>query len=65
MIKISEISPDYVFTRIGAGYTVHAVDFEKMVYQDPMKMTVQAVSVLVNRAKEKGTVKFFQIEETN
>jgi len=62
-MKISEVSPDYVFTRIGAGYTVHAVDFEKMTYQDPMKMTVLAVTALVNKAKEKGTVKFFQLEE--
>ncbi|MCR5372703.1 MAG: hypothetical protein K6E41_04480 [Solobacterium sp.] len=62
-MKITECPADYVFTRIGAGYTVHAVDFEKMTYSDPMKMTVQAVAALVNKAKEKGTVKFFQLEE--
>ncbi len=62
-MKITECPADYVFSRIGAGYTIHAVDFEKMTYLDPMKLTVLAVTTLVNRAKEKGTVKFFQIEE--
>ncbi len=62
-MKISEVYPEYVFQRLGAGKNVDAVDFERHSYIDLEGQTVGAVQQLISRANTKKTVKFYQIEE--
>lgn len=62
MTKISEVYPEYVFQRIGAGKDVDAVDFKRKTYVDLDGQTVQGVQQLVTRAKNSGEVKFYQFE---
>ena len=63
MTKISEVYPEYVFQRIGAGKNVDAVDFERLAYVDLDGMTINAVQLLVMRVKIGGLVKFYQFDE--
>lgn len=63
MIKISTVYPDYVFTRLGAGKDVDAVDFKKKTYVDLEGQLVGAVQQLVVRATNDKDVQFFQIEQ--
>lgn len=60
-IKISEVYPEYVFQRLGAGKNVDAVDFKRNQYIDLEGQTVGAVQSILTREG----VKFFQIEETS
>ena len=62
-MKISDVYPDYVFQRLGAGYRVVAVDFGRQTYVDLSGLTVGALQLLIARAKNTGTVKFYQLEE--
>lgn len=62
-MKISEVYPDYVFTRIGAGKDVDAVDFKRKTYIDLDGQTVGGVQQLVIRAKNTGEIKFYQFDE--
>lgn len=62
-MKISEVPKDYVFTRIGAGKDVVAVDYERRTFIEIGKMTIAAVQALLLRA-DNGSVHFFQIEVT-
>lgn len=62
-MKITECYPDYVFTRIGAGYDVVCVDFERRTFIEISKMTIAAVAALIQRAAN-GGVKFYQYEKT-
>lgn len=62
--KISEVYPDYVFQRLGAGYDVDAVDYTRQTYVDLAGQTVGAVQNLVVRAGRDKDIKFWQIEET-
>lgn len=61
--KISEVYPEYVFQRLGAGYNVDAVDYKKQTYIDLSGQTVGAVQMLIARANRDKDVKFWQIEE--
>lgn len=61
-MKISEVYPEYVFQRLGAGYTVDCVDYTKKTYIQLAGQTVQAVQTLVVQAKAGAALKFFQIE---
>ena len=58
-LKISEVYPEYVFSRLGAGKDVDAVDFKKKTYIDLEGQTVGAVQRLLSSE----SVKFYQIEE--
>lgn len=60
-MKISEVPKDYVFTRIGAGKDVVAVDYERRTFIEIGKMTIAAVQALLLRA-DNGSVHFYQIE---
>ena len=60
-MKISEVYPEYVFQRIGAGKDVIAVDFERRTFLEIGKMTIAAVHALILRAAN-GGVHFYQIE---
>lgn len=60
-IKISEVYPDYVFTRLGAGKDVDAVDYKRKQYIDLEGQTIGAVQTMLSREG----VKFFQIEEVD
>lgn len=62
-MKISEVYPEYVFQRIGAGKDVDAVDFKRKTYIDLDGMTVGGVQQLVQRAKSSAEVKFYQFDE--
>lgn len=62
-IKISTVYPEYVFSRLGAGKDVDAVDFKKKAYVDLDGQLVGAVQALVVRANNDKDVQFFQIEE--
>ena len=62
MYKITEVLPDYVFTRIGKGADVDAVDYKRRTYMDLSGQTVSYVQNLVVRAGSDNDVKFFQIE---
>lgn len=61
-MKISEVYPDYVFTRLQV-YKVHAVDFKRMAYIDLDGQTVIAIKQLIARAQAGEGIKFYQIEE--
>ena len=58
-LKISDVYPEYVFQRLGAGKDVDAINFEKMLYIDLAGQTVTNVQKLLNDPN----VKFFQKEE--
>ena len=58
-MKISEVYPEYVFQRLGAGKDVDAINFEKTLYIDLAGQTVTNVQKLLNDPN----VKFFQKEE--
>lgn len=60
-MKVTEVPKDYVFTRIGAGKDVIAVDFERRTFIELGKMTIAAVQALLKRT-ENGGVHFYQIE---
>lgn len=62
--KISEVYPDYVFQRLGAGYTVDATDYKRKDYIDLTVVTVGALQQLIIRANRDKDIKFWQIEET-
>ena len=62
--KISEVYPDYVFQRLGAGYTVDATDYKRKDYIDLKGQTVGALQQLIIRANRDKDIKFWQIEET-
>ena len=62
--KISEVYPDYVFQRLGAGYTVDATDYTGKDYIDLKGQTVGALQQLIIRANRDKDIKFWQIEET-
>ena len=57
-LKISEVYPEYVFQRLGAGKNVDAVNFEKMLYIDLAGQTVSNLQRLL----ADPSIKFFQIE---
>lgn len=57
-LKISEVYPEYVFQRLGAGKNVDAVNFEKMTYIDLAGQTVANLQKLL----ADPNIKFFQIE---
>lgn len=61
--KISEVYPEYVFQRIGAGKDVDGVDFKRKTYVDLDGLTVGALQQLIVRAKNTGEVKFYQFDE--
>ncbi len=61
-MKISEVYPEYVFQRLGAGYNVDAVDYKKQSYIDLSGQTVGAVQNLITRAAKDKDIKFWQIE---
>lgn len=61
-MKISTVYPEYVFTRLGAGKDVDAVDFKKKTYIDLEGQTVGAVQLLLGRATADKDVQFFQLE---
>ena len=62
-MKISNVYPEYVFQRLGAGKDVDAVDFKKKAYIDLDGQTIQQVQHLIKRADTDKDVKFFQLEE--
>lgn len=62
-MKIENCYPEYVFSRLGAGKHVDAVDFKKMVYVELAGQTVAQVQFLIARATKDKDVQFFQIEE--
>lgn len=66
-MKISDVYPEYVFQRLGAGYNVDAVDFKKMEYIDLAGKTVEQVQWLISQCNPKDLTKnyirFYQIEE--
>ena len=62
--KISEVYPDYVFQRLGAGHTVDATDYTRKDYIDLKGQTVGALQQLIIRANRDKDIKFWQIEET-
>ena len=57
-MRISDVSPDYVFTRLGAKKDVDAVNFNTKTYVDLAGLTVAQVLNLIATPN----VKFFQIE---
>lgn len=57
-LKISEVYPEYVFQRLGAGKNVDAVNFEKSTYIDLAGQTVSNLQRLL----ADPNIKFFQIE---
>jgi len=57
-LKISEVYPEYVFQRLGAGKDVDAVNFEKMTYIDLAGQTVNNLQKLL----ADPNIKFFQKE---
>ena len=57
-LKITEVYPEYVFQRLGAGKNVDAVNFEKMLYIDLAGQTVSNLQRLL----ADPNIKFFQIE---
>ena len=57
-LKITEVYPEYVFQRLGAGKNVDAVNFEKMLYIDLAGQTVSNLQRLL----ADPSIKFFQIE---
>lgn len=57
-LKISEVYPEYVFQRLGAGKNVDAVNFEKSTYIDLAGQTVSNLQRLL----ADSSIKFFQIE---
>lgn len=61
-LKISDVYPDYVFQRLGAGKDVDAVDFKRHSYIDLEGQTVGAVQGLIARANSEKSIKFYQIE---
>lgn len=61
-LKISDVYPEYVFQRLGAGKDVDAVDFARHTYIDLEGQTVGAVQLLIGRATAEKSVKFYQIE---
>ena len=62
-MKISEVYPEYVFQRLGAGKKVDAVDFKKGSYVDLSGQLVSVVQHLILRASSDKDIKFFQLEE--
>ena len=59
-MKISTVYPEYVFSRLGAGKDVDAVDFARNVYVDLDGQTVNYVQQLISRATASGEIQFFQ-----
>lgn len=59
-MKISEVYPEYVFQRLGAGKDVDAVDFKKKEYIDLAGQTVTYVQHLLVQPD----VKFYQLDES-
>lgn len=57
-LKISDVYPEYVFQRLGAGKNVDAVNFEKSTYIDLAGQTVSNLQRLL----ADPNIKFFQIE---
>ena len=57
-MKISDVSPDYVFTRLGALKNVDAVNFEQHKYIDLAGLTVAQVLALIKTPN----VKFYQLD---
>ena len=61
-MKISTVDYQYVYSRLGAGKTLVAVDFKKMTYIEIAGQTIAQVNFLINRAKNDKDVLFFQID---
>lgn len=63
-MKISEVYPEYVFQRIGAGKHVVCVDYNKSEFIDLEVKTVGQVRRYVELAQTAGQIiKFFQYDE--
>lgn len=62
-MKISNVYPEYVFQRLGAGKTVCAVDFKRKTYIDLEGQTIAGVQQLIGRADQTKEVQFYQIEQ--
>lgn len=61
-IKTSKVYPEYVFTRIGAGYEVNAIDHTRKQYVVLTDIIVSRVQGYINRANSDNSVEFVQVE---
>lgn len=65
-MKITDVYPEYVFQRLGAGKTVVAVDFKKGQYLSLEGTTVSQLQFLISQCDPKDITKnyirFYQIE---
>ena len=62
MYKITKEYPEYVFTRLGQGLEVNAVDHKRKMYIILADQTVSKVQGLLDRATTDNSVEFFRVE---
>lgn len=62
MYKITKEYPEYIFTRLGQGLEVNAVDHKRKMYIMLADQTVSKVQSYVDRAVADGSIEFFRVE---